>query len=366
MRNNFGILEKVDWTILNQYIEDNLIMSNKHPEYDIWILNYTPKTQFNKAWDIYTISCRGLVVDIEGNIIARPIQKFMNFEEHNINDINLNEKYEVFEKVDGSLGIQFYYEPSFSWIIASRGSFISEQAVEAQKIFNTNVNRYDKLNKDYTYIYEIIYPENIVVVNYYGMRDLILLAIINTKTGEELSYNQIACGYSKLFTVVKKHKLGEVNKLADLKKLEEENREGFVLKFADGFRVKAKFENYIRLHRIVTNVSNVNVWEHLVNGEDLDILLNNVPDEFYNWVRTTVEDLEDKYVKIELSALKEFINLIYERKVTDRREFAFNCNMSEYRAILFKMFDSKPYDNIIWRMIKPVWSKKNNVPLEDS
>ena len=36
---NIETLKKVDWNVLNEYINNNLIIANKHPEYDIWILN---------------------------------------------------------------------------------------------------------------------------------------------------------------------------------------------------------------------------------------------------------------------------------------------------------------------------------------
>ena len=57
--------------------------------------------------------------------------------------------------MDGSLIILFYYEAKMEWILASRGSFISEQCLEAQKMFD--VSMYDKLEKDLTYLFEIIY-----------------------------------------------------------------------------------------------------------------------------------------------------------------------------------------------------------------
>ena len=73
------VLLKIDWNILNSYIDNNLIIANKHPEYDIYILNYSPKVQFKKFWDTYTLSCRGLIIDTEGNILARPFQKIFNY-----------------------------------------------------------------------------------------------------------------------------------------------------------------------------------------------------------------------------------------------------------------------------------------------
>lgn len=157
MKLNCNILKKVDWNVLNTYIDNNLIIANKHLEYDIWILNYSPKVQSKKFWDEYTISARGLVVDKEGNILARPFQKFFNFEEHDPSEIDMSLEYEIFEKVDGSLIILFYYEPHMQWIVASRGSFISEQALEAQKMLNAKLNILDKLNKNFTYLFEIIY-----------------------------------------------------------------------------------------------------------------------------------------------------------------------------------------------------------------
>jgi RNA ligase len=57
--------------------------------------------------------------------------------------------------MDGSLIILFYYKPRMKWIVASRGSFISEQALEAQKMLN--ITDYEKLNKECTYLFEIIY-----------------------------------------------------------------------------------------------------------------------------------------------------------------------------------------------------------------
>jgi RNA ligase len=149
------ILEKIDWTVLKNYIDNSLIIANKHPEYDIWILNYSVKVQSKKFWDEYTMSCRGMIIDADGNILARPFQKFKNYEEHDPSEIDMTQEFEIFEKMDGSLIILFYYAPRMEWIITSRGSFISEQAIEAKNLIDNSI--YDKLNKNFTHIFEIIY-----------------------------------------------------------------------------------------------------------------------------------------------------------------------------------------------------------------
>jgi len=347
-------LQKVDWNTLNVYIDNNLITANKHPEYDIWILNYSPKVQSKKFWDEYTLSCRGLVIDAEGNILARPFQKFKNFEEHDPSEIDLNQDYDVFEKMDGSLIIIFYYAPRMTWIVASRGSFISEQAMEAQKMLSNDV--FDYLNIDCTYLFEILYPENRIVVDYGNRRELVLLSRIETKTGFELFYDDLVSIYSKYFTVVKKFDV-KITDLNELKKLEEENKEGFVVRFFNGFRVKVKFSEYVRLHGILTNVSNLTIWEHLKNNYDFDALLDRVPDEFYDWMKKTTNKLQSDFNEIERLALKEFIRIYHVNNIAERKDFAMEAMKTNYRSILFKLYDKRPYDEIIWKMIRPEYSK---------
>ena len=355
MKNEF--LEKVDWNVLNEYIENNLIVSNKHPEYDIWILNYSPKAQFQKFWDVYTTSCRGLIIDADGNILARPMKKFKNYEEYDPSEIDMSQNFEVFEKMDGSMIIIFFNKAVNQWIVASRGSFISEQAMEATKILNEKtINPLNYLNKLLTYIYEIIYENNRIVVNYGNMRDLILLTVIDTKTGVELDYETMS-NYGRYFTIVKKYDLGNVKDLSELKKLEEENKEGFVVKFSNNFRVKLKFSEYIRLHSIVTNVSNVTVWEHLKNNYDFNILLDRVPDEFFSKIDKIKKELELEFQYVELCVIKDFIRICHINEISDRKEFANEAMKTKHRSILFKLYDKKPYDDLIWKEIKPVFGK---------
>jgi RNA ligase len=358
------ILERVDWKVLNDYIDNNLIMANKHPEYDIWILNYSPKAQSKKFWDEYTLSCRGLVIDAEGKILARPFKKFRNMEEHLPSEIDMSKKFEIFEKMDGSLIILFYYEPRMEWIVASRGSFISEQKLEAEKMLDASV--FDKLNKRLTHLFEIIYPENRIVVDYGTRKELVLLTVIETSTGYEVPYQSVLPTYSEYFTVVKKYDMS-INNLIDLKNLEENNKEGFVVRFEDGFRVKVKFSEYIRLHGILTNVSNLTVWEHLKNNYNFDELLDRVPDEFYVWLNKTVKVLQSSFNEIERLALKEFVRICHVNNIHERKEFAMEALKSEYCSILFKLYDKKSYNEIIWKMIRPVYSKpfKDGLEVQD-
>lgn len=347
-------LLKVDWGELNKYIDNNLIVANKHPEYDIWILNYSPKAQSKKFWDVYTMSCRGMVIDAEGNILARPFQKFKNYQEHEPSEIDLTKPFVIYEKMDGSLIIVFYYEPRMEWIVASRGSFISEQSIEAKKMIG---NKTEKLTKTCTYLFEIIYPENRIVVDYGDRRELVLLARIQTFIGHELSHEELVEKHSELFSVVKVFDFKNIKNMKDLQALEEvENKEGYVFRDGD-FRFKWKFSEYVRLHGILTNVSNIVVWEHMKNNYVFDELLDRVPDEFYMWLQRTATDLRSKYDYIERRALLDFVRIYHINDITDRSLFAEQAKLSDYRSILFRLYDKRAYGEIIWKMIRPVYSK---------
>ncbi len=327
---------------LNKLIEQRYINVQKHSTADLFIYNYTQNAQYEAFWNKYTLMCRGLILDGGGNIIARPFPKFFNFEEHQPTEIP-NEPFEVYEKMDGSLGILYWIdnEP----FIATRGSFVSEQALWASDFLRQNFkNDFSKLNKNHTYLFEVIYPENRIVVNYASRQDLVLLAVIDNATGQD-----IALPADLSFTVVKKY-----DGLADyqsLKNYDATNFEGFVLKFQSGLRVKVKLAEYIRLHRILTNISNVDIWECLVENKPFDDFLKDVPDEFYDWVKATKAQLESDYEAIEVECKRNFKDL------GNRKTTAEYFLTKPYSAVLFKMLDQNHYAPIIWKLIKPRFQK---------
>jgi tRNA splicing ligase len=137
---------------LNNYFEQGLLQKQYHPYHPIIIWNYTAKVQYEQKWDNITINCRGLITDYEGKIIARSFPKFFNIEQIDNNDIP-NENFEVYEKMDGSMILLFHYNNE--WILASKGSFISDQALKAKELvkkYNINI-----LDKNKSYVFEIIY-----------------------------------------------------------------------------------------------------------------------------------------------------------------------------------------------------------------
>ncbi len=113
----------MDKQLLNEMIEKKYVSKKKHPVKDIFIYNYTKNAQYEWLWNEATKKCRGLIMDSGDNIIANPFEKFFNLEELDAKEQPIpNEPFDVYEKVDGSLGILYWINDVPA--IATRGSFI--------------------------------------------------------------------------------------------------------------------------------------------------------------------------------------------------------------------------------------------------
>ena len=349
-----------DLNILNKYISDGLVVKNDHPTLPISIYNYSRTCQYENKWDEITKACRGLILDQEGNVIAKGFDKFFNMEEHNPEEIP-NEPFEVFEKLDGSLGILFWYQGK--WMLATKGSFVSEQAIKGREILMKY--NFEPIPKGYTTLVEIIYPENRIVCGYGDEESLVVLSMINNSSGKELDYTSLLyISNETRMAVVKKY--DAVNDYKTLKSLISKDREGYVIRFRNGFRMKIKGEEYVRLHRILTGFSNVDIWEYLKDGKNIDELLDRVPDEFDKWVRTTIKDLRYGSYQLRERAGKLHDGFRYGKfgdvdPEPTKKEFAeFVMKQEEVlHAIMFAMWNknNEKVDEIIWKLIKPKYSK---------
>jgi RNA ligase len=325
-----------DLESIERQVAEGFISKQKHPQADLFIYNYTPKAQYESVWTPETLACRGLILDSQGAVRARPFRKFFNFEEvaHELPA----EPFEVFEKMDGSLGITYWVDGRPR--IATRGSFASEQAGRAQRIFEDRYGR-ARLDPALTYLFEIIYPENRIVVDYGGREDLVLLAVVDTESGVELPLPDIG-----IPTVTRYDGIEDV---AALRALEESNREGFVVRFTgSNYRVKVKFAEYVRLHRLITGVNERDIWEFLRDNVPLEPLFERVPDEFNRWLRSTIESLTAQFAAVEEQARSQFRDL-GDRKAT-ALYFQREC---ENPPVLFRMLDGREYSEIIWKQIRP-------------
>ena len=350
------ISDILDAALLEQMLEARYVKRQPHPTLPLHILNYTQSTQFDRLWNDVTRACRGLIVDGDGNVIARPYNKFFNLGEHDEGSIPAGAVH-VTDKLDGSLGI--LYPNGTGYALSTRGSFTSEQAVHATALYERNYAASFTPTTGWTYLFEIIYPGNRIVVDYQGLDDLILLGAVDTATGRSVPLSMVAPTWP-----------GPVVEELPYTTLQDAltapariGKEGVVVHFLDAdLRIKVKHEEYVRLHRIVTGVSERRIWEALSEGQDLSAWLDAVPDEFYSFVDSTRSRLIGEF-----SDLETELRHRYERVVTSlpdgwtRKEFAAVVTASDWplSRALFNLLDGRDHSRLIWQQLRPV----EHVPL---
>lgn len=326
----------IDPDAIRAEIEAGYISEQRHPFAPLRILNYTARAQFDWRWNAQTMQCRGLIVDDAWNVVSRPFPKFFSVDQLN-GEIPV-EPFEAYEKMDGSLGVLYVVDGTP--LMASRGSFTSDQALRACAMLE---QKYPdaRLDLAFTYVFEIIYPENRIVVDYGDREELVLLAIIETATGKEWPLH----AYDSVFPVVKRY--DGITQFDELLANQDSSREGFVVRFQSGQRVKIKFDEYKRLHKLLTGVSPKAIWEVLKSGDDIGKVIERVPDEFYQWVKETENDLRTAFTRIELSAREQM------RFGKCRKTLAKHYTSCAYPSVMFAMLDGKEYRDAIWKLIKP-------------
>ena len=358
--------------ILESYYKDGLVYKQTHPTLPLTIWNYTEKVQYENLFKTYPLllQCRGLITDNKGNIIVKPISKFFNYEEI-LNEsetiIPFKDQYVyVQNKEDGSMLILFYYENQ--WVTATRGSFTSEQSIKGMEILKKNYNL-ELFEKSVAYIGEVIYPENQICVNYGKDEKVMFISTVPNLVYTWYHDNEFhwttSLSYFKMSGIKKKHIVEtkqyfnfDNDLCKELKELNTKNKEGFVLRFfPSNFRLKIKFEDYINLHRIVTGVSNLIIWEYLKESKDLDELIQKVPDEFYDWVKKTESNLTSEYGILENEYKIIFNKIKKEVNSEDRKVFAGHAKRYKHSSILFKILDNIGYDEYLWKVIKPEYKK---------
>ncbi|MEU4732643.1 RNA ligase, partial [Streptomyces sp. NPDC023588] len=336
-------------------IDAGYVTRKSHPELPLSIYTYTRTAQYERVWNEVTTRCRGLVADDStGAIVALPLPKFFNVGEHTSGQPYApalpDEPFEVYDKVDGSLAVVFHY--AGRWRVASKGSFTSVQATWAQRRLDGRDTA--GLRPGTTYLAEILYPQNRIVVDYGDRRDLVLLAAFGVD-GTEVPLAEAAAHWDGIGSVVtvwpampidELIALTESNTLPGGAATTGTQAEGFVLRFASGVRAKAKLSEYVRLHKVLTGVTERDVWRahgiqrfagmpvkqlaqglnctpadvEAAGGKPLDALLEQVPDEFDLWVREVIARLEDEAERHERAIDEAYAGLAH--LAGDRGAFA--------------------------------------------
>ena len=261
--------------VLARYVDERLISRSIGD--GLALFCYTPKCANERYWTPLTRACRGLVLTFAGQVVARPFDKFFNvgeMQETQPGALEIVAKSAgeplVLEKRDGSLGIVFWDEARARWDVCTKGSFASDQACYARQFLLPKIHL-GALERGVTYLAEIIYPENRIVVDYQGGEGLTLLGARRT-TGEELTFAAVADAAGQAgFQLPAWFRLRDVAPRG-LRghKVFAPNSEGYVLRYPTNPPLRAKLKSpwYVRVHALISRMRPLAVLEMICDGTD--------------------------------------------------------------------------------------------------
>lgn len=306
---------------------------------DLVLLNYHPTAAFRGAdkWlDVERVA-RGLIFEKgTGRLIARPFMKFHNYGEFSYDkDIKNTDIESISYKEDGSLGIVFGYNGE--WWVCTHGSLSSDQGYRATSILRKTDTSF--LSTDFTYMTEIVYPENRIVTDYGDAEGLIYLDMLPVDINTPVDLEHAKLVVEKTFTLVSDY-AGRVNfdlnnenviqEIIDLcAEQEDYNFEGFVLTLKTGRKVKFKTDAYLKVHRCRFDVSVDRVKELLLTAPDtLTNWKETLPNEFFDEVDKIVKEITE-YTNAGMDLIVKAVDDIFKAK-----DLNWNMNLKHVGRII--------------------------------
>ena len=308
------------WLALLPHIEKGELVVNvgQGEREGLKLVTYSKTYQYEHnsvAWDPLVQHCRGIIFDAQDGykIVALPFSKFFNYGEGGIHYPSAGAEIKsIFTKDDGSLFIAFFWNNE--WHGTTRGSLNSDIGLVGQQMLV-------KLDKSswhphFTYLFELIYPENRIVRDYGNMRNIIYLGMRNARDGAAF----FGIDESNIFHAPFSNKWSFDSQQAMIDWMNTRKGtefEGFVVHFSDGSIFKFKSEDYMRLHRIIAQFTFKRVLEAVQMHQEEEIrkaLPEELIPEFdrYKWM---IEDRVD-------SIIAYVDKIVHNAPKSSRKEFA--------------------------------------------
>ena len=234
------------------------------------LFKYLNSVTYEDVWNQYYLLARGSVIDVQDMDVVTPtLPKFFNIDEKAYTSFGIvskkaqNGTLTRYIKQDGSC-VSLSYRHDL--LLTTPGSFRSDQTKWAREYLTS---RHQEFLQDvhhqyshYSFIFEYVGPENQIVV-VYPKTDMILLHVIDARTGKLLPYEEVKeFGDRYEFTVC-----DVVDLSLDVMMSERENKELYAAEDQEGwivrvdienetFLVKLKCADYVQMHRAISNILN--------------------------------------------------------------------------------------------------------------
>ncbi|MEL4896579.1 RNA ligase [Crocosphaera sp. Alani8] len=278
MLNNSQLLTRqvsYDQLIYHLKLEKDNNNIYEHRLEDLTLYCYTKHCVYNENWNKWNTQARGLILDTKNQrVVATPFPKFFNYRERQIK--LPSEPFEALDKLDGSLIICYYYRDK--WQTSTKGNLQSLQAQKAQILLNQLPTKY--LEKETTYLFEYVSPDNKIIVNY-SKEELVLLGAYNEK-GIELTFSEIECIASQIgVSVPQIFPYSNIQEILEVSKLLGSDHEGFVIRFERGLRIKFKGSEYCRIQKLLNGITPLGIWELMKEQANLGLIRQEIPEEYW-------------------------------------------------------------------------------------
>lgn len=353
--------------------KDTFIVNPDMGGRDLYVIKYMHNgIDWTKPW---ALDARGLVINGEGTVISRPYRKFFGYKQLELREdqpesiralSNWSEglKYDVTEKLDGSLVIISWYEGDL--LITSSGSSTNGY-IDAftkwlkENLTDSNMEVLKDLAKEYTLMFEYVGPSNRIVVSYKKTR-IVFHGMVETDTAHNVVDRGVLESVARSIGVDIAKKFDYT--LEDLIRLQETQKgvEGYVVTFETGHRLKFKTAEYVELHseadlffgRVLTN-RKLDILINLCEEDELDdIIAEAERRENYELIEVamTVEalyiDVGDKLVQA---------NRIVNMPNFSRKHFVATYGTTSIQSLLVLAIANEKYSTLTKIMKKYV--KKN-------
>jgi T4 RnlA family RNA ligase len=329
--------------------------------------------------------CRGIVFDVEGKVISRPLTKFFNMNERDgarPHDFNWAKLARCMAKRDGSMIHTVKTGPD-SFDVKSKKSFTSDVANAARALISSSPGHQalcmHAIALDCTAIFEFTSPGARIVLPY--LKDeLVLLHVRENESGRYYSDNEIRLlgtqfGVSTVDDdvldsfpeLIKAIAEGDAAKVwAIVQQLAEtvENIEGWIFQFDDGEMVKVKTKWYMERHRCMTFLRERDV-QLMVLRESLDDIKAMLASDGVDI--SELEAIEAKVGKVLIDVLHELTAIYEADKNLERKDFALKHGPAGLKypqfSLLMKLYEGKEPDVKGWyeRQILPTVSLRTLV-----
>lgn len=328
---------------LEQHVDEGWIRKQICPYAPLFIYTYSTTTELEEHWDKYTRMSRGLVVcDKDNRIVIPCIPKFFNSGTKFAENITLADKDTIItEKNDGYL-IQIVKDKQLGLVVTSKGSFTSPMVEKAKTLIKE-----EQLEEGITYVCELCcnFPgDEAIIVTRWNEEPKLVCFAKRDEDGNELPLDNLPECLEKV---------RQFNYLEALDYLKRTDIEG-VVAYNDGKRVKFKTEHFLRLHRLISDIRKIRVWELLSIGEDIDQL--SIPDEFMGTLKEWKKEMLDKITNWTAILLQ------YEAqyKSYTEKDIALNADIPQfYKVMMFNRRKNKPYRQIMWNRIRDEIKEEN-------